>query len=179
MHGTQSAPIRDLTVAAPLKPKRRALGYQRVEIYPRPDGRGPIEARQPADYPRGQGRYGHTFSYPRPDGRGPIEATPPSNTLSRIPAIRDLTVAAPLKLGHGGLGRRHTCPIRDLTVAAPLKRSQTSLYGHPTASSIRDLTVAAPLKPSSFVPLAWTWRAIRDLTVAAPLKLHRADHRLH
>ena len=37
-------------------------------------------------------------AYPRPDGRGPIEASPTTDWWGRIlPTIRDLTVAAPLK----------------------------------------------------------------------------------
>ena len=43
---TTSAAIRDLTVAAPLKPPVLQLPRDCIElpVYPRPDGRGPIEA---------------------------------------------------------------------------------------------------------------------------------------
>ena len=61
--------IRDLTVAAPLK---------HDQIVQRSDG--PV-------------------AYPRPDGRGPIEArTSWTSTWGSRSPIRDLTVAAPLKL---------------------------------------------------------------------------------
>ena len=60
-------PIRDLTVAAPLKlGKPHRHGY--VPCYPRPNGRGPIEAGMVVGR-----RYGCPI-YPRPNGRGPIEA---------------------------------------------------------------------------------------------------------
>ena len=65
--------IRDLTVAAPLKPL----------TYPRPNGRGPIEAgrRRLAGRPIRDLTVAAPLnfayppaSYPRPNGRGPIEA---------------------------------------------------------------------------------------------------------
>ena len=108
--------------------------------YPRPDGRGPIEGvrfwcscPRPWHYPRPDGRgpiegvRGCTtstprLSYPRPDGRGPIEGGPPRTPPeSRHSAIRDLTVAAPLKDARGVPLSLFPQPIRDLTVAAPLK----------------------------------------------------------
>ena len=86
--------------------------------------------------------------YPRPDGRGPIEASFATNAPAICLAIRDLTVAAPLKHEGGwwiaevwldgyprpdGRGpieaivaivvTPYCGPIRDLTVAAPLKRA--------------------------------------------------------
>ena len=44
------------------------MALDKILAYPRPDGRGPIEAARC--------RWGKTSSprYPRPDGRGPIEA---------------------------------------------------------------------------------------------------------
>ena len=66
--GSESAStIRDLTVAAPLK----------HHIY--------IRAQK------------NPTSYPRPDGRGPIEAGRAAAATVKGCAIRDLTVAAPLK----------------------------------------------------------------------------------
>ena len=63
------APIRDLTVAAPLKRWNSSDDAGTPPRYPRPDGRGPIEAR-PGDR---------------------------ELTCQKRGAIRDLTVAAPLK----------------------------------------------------------------------------------
>ena len=60
------ASIRDLTVAAPLEACRRG-----VEVMPN--------------------------AYPRPHGRGPIEASAMTGPGMRFGTIRDLTVAAPLK----------------------------------------------------------------------------------
>ena len=113
-------PIRDLTVAAPLKQIRGNECWRDLNYYPRPDGRGPIEARcsqihthSPQNYPRPDGRGpiearlstrlgSGSLGYPRPDGRGPIEAASEQRRWrKRSPTIRDLTVAAPLK--HGGL----------------------------------------------------------------------------
>ena len=109
--------------------------------YPRPDGRGPIEAAarepmQPRTMPsirdltvaaplKPQLPEPHApdrSPYPRPDGRGPIEADPlRSPRWSSQPSIRDLTVAAPLKREAGSAGPLPFASIRDLTVAAPLK----------------------------------------------------------
>ena len=86
------AAIRDLTVAAPLKHWNRC----------HPDRLG-------------------GNNYPRPDGRGPIEATPSAARAGSGTAIRDLTVAAPLKQTALLMGKRLGFTIRDLTVAAPLK----------------------------------------------------------
>ena len=60
-------PIRDLTVAAPLK--QTTVFAEPTQDYPRPDGRGPIEALLRAFSVRTS-----PTRYPRPDGRGPIEA---------------------------------------------------------------------------------------------------------
>ena len=63
-------------------------------IYPRPHGRGPIEALPVTSM------LPILFTYPRPHGRGPIEATNARTLRARTSAIRDLTVAAPLKLDY-------------------------------------------------------------------------------
>ena len=84
--------IRDLTVAAPLKPTIRRHDRRIRLCYPRPDGRGPIEARRLPTY------------WP-----------------SAFSSIRDLTVAAPLKPIARRASGRGSQTIRDLTVAAPLK----------------------------------------------------------
>ena len=101
--------------------------------YPRPDGRGPIEARR---YPAVTMKSNH--GYPRPDGRGPIEAPAVLWTCRRgrgRPSIRDLTVAAPLKhpLGRIAVAEslRSGPAIRDLTVAAPLKQAACSTAAVP------------------------------------------------
>ena len=112
----KATPIRDLTVAAPLKP---------VDGIALSSRRGPIEAGT------GTGTGGSVADYPRPHGRGPIEASgihilraqrsrPIEARIRRgadgkLAAIRDLTVAAPLKLALPGL---------SATVAAPLKRGR-------------------------------------------------------
>ena len=91
--GRVAKSIRDLAVAAPLKPAGLWRPPSVLNCYPRPRGRGPIEARyepthsavSPA-YPRPRGRGpieagtgGHLAGilacYPRPRGRGPIEVT--------------------------------------------------------------------------------------------------------
>ena len=85
--------IRGLTVAAPLK--RLVLGRMVAATW-----------------------------YPRPNGRGPIEAVRrPAAVTATVLCIRGLTVAAPLKLitrARIGYSLRR---IRGLTVAAPLKRA--------------------------------------------------------
>ena len=96
------SPIRDLTVAAPLKRgANRTRSTPSTRGYPRPDGRGPIEALLSSIYAR-QTRLAST--------------------------IRDLTVAAPLKRPTSlpGVIVTVTPAIRDLTVAAPLKRRWSS-----------------------------------------------------
>ena len=63
--------------------------------------------------------------YPRPSGRGPIEALMPFQAKRNVPpAIRDRQVAAPLKPepGRGPLDAQ-TSSIRDRQVAAPLKQA--------------------------------------------------------
>ena len=62
-------PIRVLTGAAPLKRHREAPSPFGGDVYPRPHGRGPIEAM-----PR-LITIGRSVCYPRPHGRGPIEAS--------------------------------------------------------------------------------------------------------
>ena len=63
-------------------------------------------------------------AYPRPDGRGPIEAVGIVGAAGCPSAIRDLTVAAPLKQLPGRqVAHTPFLTIRDLTVAAPLKRA--------------------------------------------------------
>ena len=89
-------------------------------------------------------------SYPRPDGRGPIEACAECLRACDEPlAIRDLTVAAPLKLRNDGVVQVRWLSIRDLTVAAPLKRHHLDRRPASDYTPIRDLTVAAPLKHPS------------------------------
>ena len=134
-------------------------------------------------------------AHPRPSGRGPIEASIPSTRSPPLAAIRDLAVAAPLKLASSGLWRRSRGSIRDLAVAAPLKRNcglrgqagrprhprpsgrgpieafrETSAW--PNSTTIRDLAVAAPLKRIAFDHIGLRRVSIRDLAVAAPLKLY-------
>ena len=107
--------IRDLLVAAPLKRNTRKYTRAAAATYPRPTGRGPIEARDLVS-DSGSGR-----KYPRPTGRGPIEACP------RRAGLR-ATVPYPRPTGRGPI-EASTCAgltcaswcIRDLLVAAPLK----------------------------------------------------------
>ena len=85
--------IRDLTVAAPLKPGDHLPRRLGARGYPRPDGRGPIEA--------------------------PTSLSSPSVSCG---TIRDLTVAGPIEATSSGCQRTSSGgTIRDLTVAAPLK----------------------------------------------------------
>ena len=60
--------------------------------------------------------------HPRPSGRGPIEAGVLQRLaeLALVP-IRDLAVAAPLKLDSSSGSNPDRPAIRDLAVAAPLK----------------------------------------------------------
>ena len=86
--------------------------------------------------------------YPRPDGRGPIEARhrfqTPDQHRETLP-IRDLTVAAPLKLTQRHNGRpADSYPRPD--GRGPIEAVRSGSVTRIDASSIRDLTVAAPLK---------------------------------
>ena len=69
-----------------------------------------------------------------------------------------------------GSARCEATSIRDLAVAAPLKLAFCHSLTPFNASSIRDLAVAAPLKQHSLSPPSFWLRTIRDLAVAAPLK---------
>ena len=63
--------------AAPLKRMFWTAGGGVPIIFPRPRGRGPVEAFIPVAYFVGVGRF------PRPRGRGPVEATLDSAAASR------------------------------------------------------------------------------------------------
>ena len=113
----RSTDFRDQLVAAPLKRPRGIPTGRRGRRFPRPIGRGPIEAGSTAR----------------------DRATPHWN-------FRDQLVAAPLKLRFRwqGSGRRRY--FRDQLVAAPLKRSGR-LCRRQIVDDFRDQLVAAPLKP--------------------------------
>src|SRR5579884_1577813 len=83
--------FRDRSVAAPLKPAGIQSRHGPSTAFPRPIGRGPIEAAVFLLL----GLWGAKF--PRPIGRGPIEAFPKSSYKSRYSNFRDRSVAAPLK----------------------------------------------------------------------------------
>ena len=86
-------------------------------VYPRPRGRGPIEASLTLAPARG------AFRYPRPRGRGPIEASltlAPARGAFRYPRPRG---RGPIEARMRGQWLRQSAlTIRDLAVAAPLKR---------------------------------------------------------
>ena len=65
------------------------------------------------------------FGYPRPSGRGPIEANPRLHQWASLLPIRDRQVAAPLKRLPALPTVPRTSAIRDRQVAAPLKRIHT------------------------------------------------------
>ncbi len=110
-------------------------------------------------------------------------------------AIRDVRVAAPLKLRRWSFwavplmdyprrtrrGPVEACDwripsgratsIRDVRVAAPLKRVRAA-SADPRGDPIRDVRVAAPLKRLASAANGGSGVPIRDVRVAAPLK-HR------
>ena len=135
------------------------------------------------------------YAYPRPTGRGPIEAMRmTSPRIPRYRSIRDRQVAAPLKplllLGVALRGLVYPRP----TGRGPIEATQpgrgtslTAFYPRPTGrgpiearncghrarvceSAIRDRQVAAPLKQSWDDVPDDLRRPIRDRQVAAPLK---------
>ena len=131
--------IRDLTVAAPLKPDRpsQSPAWSIAERAIRD-----LTVAAPL---KQECRSRHRRPVWPTDGRGPIEGTGSRPWGS----IRDLTVAAPLKRRVPVTERSWSIrrAIRDLTVAAPLKQDVPSArHRLVVASPIRDLTVAAPLK---------------------------------
>src|SRR5581483_2295174 len=108
--------FRDRTVAAPLKHDRLDRGRGRLQLFPRPDGRGPIEA----------------------------PCWPCAAVYTR--GFRDRTVAAPLKRARQvAQPALALLRFRDRTVAAPLK-PESVLPGAPPPPGFRDRTVAAALK---------------------------------
>src|SRR5579884_3526608 len=112
--------FRDRSVAAPLKPAGIQSRHGPSTAFPRPIGRGPIEAAVFLLL----GLWGAKF--PRPIGRGPIEAFPKSSYKSRYSNFRDRSVAAPLKLknrfrARGGGGGEFSGPIG----AGPMEGAHT------------------------------------------------------
>src|SRR5579875_2365415 len=112
--------FRDRSVAAPLKLSSRMHTSLRAPAFPRPIGRGPIEATALPWV-----LHGCADAFPRPIGRGPIEASHSlANPRTSTTDFRDRSVAAPLKL----------------LVARPVEGS--------AEGNFRDRSVAAPLKHS-------------------------------
>ena len=155
-------------------PSLAAKMMRPVASYPRPSGRGPIEAwRRYAGRPTTKG-------YPRPSGRGPIEA-PLSALLVSLasPApIRDRQVAAPLKPRTRRRLPSHTRCYPRPSGRGPIE-AETTLEDAELErdASIRDRQVAAPLKRSLFpAGLRCDVCSIRDRQVAAPLKRRVVPH---
>src|SRR5581483_3526115 len=79
--GRHAGGFRDRTVAAPLKQVGRVRIAEDLARFPRPDGRGPIEAFTATSYESA------LPGFPRPDGRGPIEAHPGLRAAGRAARV--------------------------------------------------------------------------------------------
>ena len=100
---------------APLKHRRRPTWSQPPgsRIFPRPRGRGPIEATDTRHDPLAA-----PYLFPRPTGRGPIEA------LS--------SVAASLRRPIGFHVRQDVAPLKQLGPPSSLPYSNTTTFPRPT-----------------------------------------------
>src|SRR5579875_2787109 len=159
--------FRDRSVAAPLKLSSRMHTSLRAPAFPRPIGRGPIEATALPWV-----LHGCADAFPRPIGRGPIEAYHlAAGEAGTEPHFRDRSVAAPLKhttawrLG-GGWGQ-FPRPIGR----GPIEASHSLANPRTSTTDFRDRSVAAPLKLLVARPVEGSAEGnFRDRSVAAPLK---------
>ena len=133
--------IRDRQVAAPLKPARQHTSRRRSAGYPRPTGRGPIEASEAVD-PAGNTRR----PYPRPTGRGPIEARSRRSRSSRSSCYPRPTGRGPIEAAPCVAYGNGAYPYPRPTGRGPIEAPRGERDGSVALLAIRDRQVAAPLK---------------------------------
>src|SRR5579884_2336007 len=133
-------------------------------LFPRPQGRGSIEAYKYATLGN------CCVEFPRPQGRGSIEAAPsPDRPWPSTRGFHDRKVVAPLKLW--------TAAVRSMTFRFPRPQGRGSIEAAApptrdacTRGCFHDRKVVAPLKPFGRRPARGPAGSFHDRKVVAPLK---------
>jgi len=191
---TSRSAFRGLSAAAPLKRPSIKPPDRVVTGFPRPQRRGPIEARSrsrrwtartPFPRPQRRGPIEATINatssadilfFPRPQRRGPIEAVWWPRFASPIRGFPRPQRRGPIEASRlrGQLPRRCRS-FRGLSAAAPLKPPRFAVQRR-TSLAFRGLSAAAPLKPPAAMRGSQGTGSFRGLSAAAPLKPDPGSH---